>query len=115
MENENIESEITKKDNPYAIPIAIVIAAAMLSGALVVSSRYPSDKTASGGGDGGLQNAPVSELERAVLPEEGVTLPVLWGDLGLKLVSVGAIDADKFKAIYEQRGAFTEEYKNLLL
>jgi hypothetical protein len=29
-------------------------------------------------------------------------------------VSVGAIDADKFKAIYEQRGAFTDEYDKLL-
>ena len=27
---------------------------------------------------------------------------------------MGAIDADKFKAIYETRGAFTDEYKNLL-
>lgn len=51
----------------------------------------------------------------ASLPSKGVELPVVWGDLGAKLVSTGVIDADKFKAIYEQRGAFTDEYKNLLL
>ena len=42
-------------------------------------------------------------------------MPVVWGNLGAQLVNSGAIDADKFKAIYEQRGAFTDEYKNLLL
>jgi len=53
-------------------------------------------------------------LEEKVLPSKGIILPVSWGDLGAKLVSVGAIDADKFKAIYEQRGAFTDEYDKLL-
>ena len=55
-----------------------------------------------------------SALEEKVLPSEGVVLPIIWGDLGPKLVSVGAIDADKFKAIYEKRGTFSLEYKNLL-
>lgn len=56
-----------------------------------------------------------SVLEEEVLPSQGVVLPVAWGDLGKKLVNTGVIDADKFKAIYEQRGTFTEEYKTLLL
>lgn len=60
------------------------------------------------------QTTQVSKLEEAVLPSAGVVLPVSWGDLGAKLVSTGAIDAKKFRAIYEQRGAFTDEYKNLL-
>jgi hypothetical protein len=57
----------------------------------------------------------VSAAEEVVLPSNGVVLPVTWGDLGSKLVSTGAIDADKFIAIHDQRGAFSEEYKNLLL
>jgi hypothetical protein len=56
-----------------------------------------------------------SEIEEKVFPSDGIVLPVRWGDLGAKLVSVGAIDAEKFKAIYELRGTFTDEYKNLLL
>lgn len=53
-------------------------------------------------------------LEELVLPSAGVTLPVVWGDLGAKLVSTGAIDAEKFKAIYQNRGQLTNEYWNLL-
>ncbi len=53
--------------------------------------------------------------EETVIPHGGVPLQVVWGNLGSKLVEVGAIDADKFKAIYEQRGVFTDEYETLLL
>lgn len=69
---------------------------------------------ADAGAEQKIEETPTSALEEAVLPSEGVMLPVSWGDLGAKLVSVGAIDADKFTAIYTQRGAFTDEYKNLL-
>jgi len=44
-----------------------------------------------------------------------VILPVSWGDLGAKLVSVGVIDGTKFQALYDERGQFTEEYKSLLI
>ncbi|MFZ2303567.1 MAG: hypothetical protein WAV98_02120 [Minisyncoccia bacterium] len=65
------------------------------------------------------KSAPVVETqtqvsEETVLPFGGVELQVEWGNLGSKLVEVGVIDADKFKAIYEQRGVFTDEYKTLL-
>ncbi|MGB2580351.1 MAG: hypothetical protein WBC83_01525, partial [Minisyncoccia bacterium] len=53
--------------------------------------------------------------EETVLPHGGVELQVEWGNLGSKLVEVGAIDADNFKAIYELRGVFTDEYETLLL
>ncbi len=110
MENEKIEEKIIKKDSPYATPIAIVIVGAMLSLAVLYGLRNPPKGTP-------LQKADtqVSALEEAVLPSKGVVLPVSWGNLGVQLVDSGAIDADKFKAIYEQRGAFTDEYKNLLL
>ena len=117
MENENIESEMPKKDNQYALPIAIIIAGAMLSGTIFYSSQNPSNKTLGVKNQKitATQNIPVSALEESVLPSAGVVLPVVWGDLGSKLVSAGAIDAEKLKAIYEERGAFTDEYKNLLL
>ncbi|KKR43849.1 MAG: hypothetical protein UU10_C0002G0008 [Parcubacteria group bacterium GW2011_GWF1_40_6] len=110
MENEQLEEKIIKKDSPYATPIAIVIVGIMLSSAVFFGLRNPSKETP-------LQKAQsqVSALEEAVLPSKGVVLPASWGNLGVQLVDSGAIDADKFKAIYEQRGAFTDEYKNLLL
>ena len=110
MENEQLEEKIIKKDSPYATPIAIVIVGIMFSLAVFYGLRNPSKETP-------LQKAQtqVSALEEAVLPSEGVVLPASWGDLGVQLVNSGTIDADKFKVIYEQRGAFTDEYKNLLL
>ena len=110
MENEQLEEKIIKKDSPYATPIAIIIVGIMLSSAVFFGLRNPSKETP-------LQKAQsqVSALEEAVLPSKGVVLPASWGNLGVQLVDSGAIDADKFKAIYEERGAFTDEYKNLLL
>lgn len=53
--------------------------------------------------------------EEDVLPTGGVVLSVEWGNMGSKLVDAGAIDYEKFKAMYEQAGAFTNEYETLLL
>jgi len=123
MENET-EYEIQKEPTPeetkkfgekYMIPIAIVIAGAMLAGAMVYnagSQLLQTQNTKNNTSQGVKQ---ISATEEAVLPSNGVVIPVTWGDLGSKLVSTGAIDADKFKAIYDQREAFTDEYKNLLL
>ena len=41
-------------------------------------------------------------------------LDVTWGDLGKQLVDAGVIDAEKFEALYAQRGGLTEEQKALL-
>ncbi len=110
MENEKLEEKIIKKDSPYATPIAIIIVGVMLSGVMFYGLRNPPKGTPLQKSD-----AQISALEEAVLPSKGVVLPASWGNLGVQLVDSGAIDADKFKAIYEQRGAFTDEYKNLLL
>lgn len=107
MENE--------KNNPYAVPLAIVVAGAMFAGAWLYNAQNPPNKiTAGNQKTDAEQNVIVSALEEAVLSSSGVVLPVSWGDLGAKLISVGAIDADRFKAIYEERGTFTDEYENLL-
>jgi hypothetical protein len=53
------------------------------------------------------------ELQRladAVLPNEGFTLPISWGDLGPKLISLGVID----KAKFETALTLTEEQKKIL-
>lgn len=116
MENKTeyeIKEEPTKKEtkkfgDKYIIPIAIVIAGIMVAGAIVYDVGNRSQQTQT------TRNR-TSQIEEAVLPSNGVVLPVIWGNLGSKLVDVGAIDADKFKTIYESRGVFNDEYKNLLL
>lgn len=110
MENKKLEDKIIKKDSPYATVISIVIIGVMVFGAVFFSLRNPIKKTSAP-----KIQTQISALEEVVLPLEGIVLPVVWGNLGAQLVNSGAIDADKFKAIYEQRGTFTDEYKNLLL
>lgn len=98
-----------------ALPVSIVIAAVILAGAWI----YKEGPVRAEQGETNLITAaptpPISKLEEAVLPAEGAVLPVRWGDLGVKLASVGAIDEERFKALYDERGQFTEEYKNLLV
>lgn len=53
-------------------------------------------------------------LEGEVLPAEGVELPVVWGDLGVKMTSVGVIDAAKLEEIYAKRGGLSDADKILL-
>lgn len=118
MKNKNFESEILKKSGlEISIPVAIIIAGALIARAWVYNT-----KLVVGAPDTTKQiraNATVSEkipktvLEEKVLPSNGVELPVTWGDLGKKLVSSGAIDEEKFRALYEDRG-FTDEYEKLL-
>ncbi|TSD03432.1 MAG: hypothetical protein Athens071416_113 [Parcubacteria group bacterium Athens0714_16] len=116
MKNENLEDKISKKITSFItpMPIAIIIAAALISMAWVYNTSLKnSDNTQKT--NGASEKVQISELEESVLPADGVILPVSWGDLGPKLINVGAIDANKFQAIYEQKNAFTDEYKNLLI
>lgn len=59
--------------------------------------------------------APTSEIdENLILPQEGVLLPVVWGDLGAQMVAKGVIDGAKFESIYSQRGGLDDEMKKIL-
>lgn len=100
------------QENYAPLSVSILISSLVLAGAWM----YTSDRSvAAPPQKASVADAHASALEEKVLPREGVVLPARWGDVGAKLVSVGAIDADKFTAIYSQRGAFTDEYKKLLL
>lgn len=46
--------------------------------------------------------------------ENGVELPVKWGDFGVKMIEVGVINKQKFEAIYSGRGGLSESGKKLL-
>lgn len=118
--NYETENQITEQmpvEQPpkreFLLPASILISALVLASAWVYTTGLKANDTEQK--QTKTQTVQVSALEEAVLPSDGVVLPVSWGDLGAKLVSTGAIDANKFKAIYEQRGTFDSEYKNLLL
>lgn len=119
MENEtqNKTSENSSKarlDGKYVSIASIVITLVIFTGGMYAGgfSVVASFKEKSVSMVEGTQ---LQVIEETVLPFSGVELQVSWGNLGSKLVEVGVIDADKFKAIYEQRGVFTDEYETLLL
>jgi len=86
----------------YLLPASIVIAGLMIS--IVIAKPFGPEGASA-----------VLDLEAAVLPVGGVELPIVWGDLGQKLVENGAIDLEKFKAVYAERGGLTEEDEKLLV
>jgi hypothetical protein len=49
-----------------------------------------------------LVTAEISEIEKKVLPADGVELPITWGDLGRKMIADGVIDEAKFKALFPE-------------
>ena len=115
MENENLKSN-NKLEKIFSLPVSIVIAALILAGAWLYNSKFEaSNGSLKANLASSQQGIKKSELEEKILPTEGVELPVNWGDLGKELVSTGAIDGARFKALYEQRGQFTKEYEELLL
>ena len=120
MENENnIEvSEVTNEDKvilgvrikkEYLLPASILTSSILLSGTWLYTTTLSKNAQAE------KINSTVSDLENKVIPSEGVIMPVVWGDMGAKLVKNGVIDAEQFRTIYEARGAFSEEYRKLLL
>ena len=94
----------TLKVDKYLVPIAIVMSGVIIAAAITYRT-----------GDVSFRSQNNTALEDVVLPSGGVELPVIWGDLGSKLVESGAIDADKMQAIYEERGLWSDEYRSLLL
>ena len=105
----------TKLSKEYILPVSIVITALVITGAWTYTAGLKVKMQQETGVAHDKDGTLVLGLEEEVLPSQGVILPAVWGDLGAKLVSAGAIDSEKLKAIYEQRGTFTDEYRNLLL
>ncbi len=97
----------SQPNRSYFLGICIVIAAVIVGGALVFATRSKVDS-------GKLSAKALAALEKTVLPEKGVILPVKWGDLGKQLADNGAIDQKKFEALYAQRGGLDEDTKKLL-
>ena len=91
----------------YSTPLSILAA-----GALVAMSLYYGQPGRNQSVSAGTNTQ--AQLQESVLPAAGVTLPITWGDLGAKLVEVGAIDPAKLTALYKDRGGFPPEYQKML-
>lgn len=61
------------------------------------------------------QPAEQPDFEAAVLPAEGVELPITWGDLGKKMTESGVIDQQKFEDLYQGRGGLDDDMLQLLV
>jgi len=99
----------------YSLQISIIVIILIFWGAWVYTKELKVKMQQEIGIAHSKDKTLIKNLEEQVLPSEGTVLPVSWGNLGVQLINSGAIDADKFKAIYEQRGVFSDEYKKLLL
>ncbi len=55
-----------------------------------------------------------SKLKEDVVPSKGVILPVVWGDLGKRMVEAGVIDGKKIEAVYSGKGGLNKEEKGIL-
>ncbi|QQG46526.1 MAG: hypothetical protein HYY55_01630 [Candidatus Niyogibacteria bacterium] len=87
--------------NSFNLPVAIVVSALILGGAWIYTQKPAAEK---------------NKNLAAVAPgfSEGTVLPVKWGDLGVKMISVGVIDAEKFESLYAGRGGLDEKTRQLL-
>lgn len=111
MEPQTHKNKIKSVLDEYATPLSIIIAGIIIASAMS-SSQTP--RTSLSFGNGTSADSNPTALEEAVLPKAGVRLPVVWGDLGARLVEAGTIDPIAFKEIYQSRGAFSAEYEKLL-
>ena len=59
-------------------------------------------------------DAGAADYAQYVIPEAGVLLPVVWGDLWSKMIASGVIDQQAFESIYQNRGGLTEEEQAML-
>lgn len=96
------------------VPMSIILSSLIVAGTIMLSMVTEEKPTAEKTRAYKTTGASLAVLKERVIPSEGIILPVVWGDLGVKLAQAGAIDAEKFSAMYEERGAFTNEYKELL-
>lgn len=89
--------------NDFGIMVSIVAAALILAAAWIYTQKPV---------------APTANVWAPVQSDIGggseTILPVRWGDLGLKMISVGVVDSAKFESLYSSRGGLSQETQKLL-
>ncbi len=90
----------------FAIAIAILI----FTAAQVYLAKTRSEKGAAPSQTASVVDA----LAAKVVPENGLELPVTWGDLGKRMADAGVIDQTKFAALYASRGGMGKDVQSML-
>jgi len=104
-----------QKKRDYFLPLSVLFAALIIAIAWVYTTgKHTAAKPNSPASFSDVSQKSSDNLEEAVIPSEGAILPVEWGNLGKQMIEAGAIDAQKFEAIYSQRGGLNAEGKQLL-
>lgn len=103
-----MEEDKNKKIN--LLSASILISAIIVAGAWVYTAKEEAPTLA----QSEVGVPPPEGIEEKVLPPQGVALPIRWGDLGAKMVSIGVIDKEKFEKVYAKRGELGVEGKKLL-
>lgn len=65
-------------------------------------------------GQGALKTNSEPQKEEKIEESASFTISATWGDLGIKMASVGVIDPEKFEALYAKRGELTDAEKQTL-
>lgn len=98
--------------------LCLLLSAALLSSAWIITSQTtntPQSTKKSPPSSEVSQNAPsTDDLEKRVIPAEGIPLPIQWGDLGKQLVETGVIDKEKLISLYAERGGLDPQIEQLL-
>lgn len=100
-----------------SLEISILLSSLLIVGALVYSANAKKDvrdKTKTSVETSKVEKNTKENYSQKVIPEDGVVLPVRWGDLGAKMTSVGVIDKTKLEELYASRGGLGEEERKLL-
>jgi hypothetical protein len=105
-----MENKIIENKKEYILGMSVLISVFVIAGAWAYTAKFK----ISSSGPANLDNLQISELESKVIPQKGDVLPVVWGDLGVRLVESGVIDRKKFEELYLNRGGLNEEATKLL-
>jgi hypothetical protein len=106
-----MEEKITKD---YLTPVSVIIAGILISVSVFYRTKLDSESLILQNSGQVSEKIVKSALEEKVIPTDGVILPIRWGDLGIKMISVGVIDKDKLYTLYARRGGLGLEEKKLL-
>lgn len=103
-----------KKKYILLLAVSIFLSSSLLSGTWIYTARLKMGGAASITSAQPADKPLSAKTEKAVLPPEGVVLPVKWGDMGAQMMAAGVIDQEKFEALYAQRGGLNEETRSWL-
>lgn len=103
-----------QKNNNWLISASIIISAVIIADAWLYTAGFRARPNQSQTQPLSRRAAAADALEEKVLPSRGIILPVRWGDLGAKMISVGVIDGEKIERLYMRRGGLDDETKKML-